>query len=401
MNAVRRALCAGLLLAACSSNSPPYGARAPAFGMPEALPPLQAHEALLVDRVRSLLVAKGAQSPVLDARLTRAAVALDHRRIDNRTREACDVSPSVVEGALDWAGVYERPVCQRCYWSRKNPPPTPDEIVQSFAECLSGPGQIAIGIASIVDDERAFVSVVGSRRGLTLDPAPRVIPRGSEARLTGSADPGALPATVILTRPEVPSIAMPLQTDGAGHFVIPLGVVPSNVLTTVVNAQGELLRVRVTAVQKDPPGAFEILKDEDPSLAARGKALRARFQAMRAQRSLAPFDELAALTAVAQDEANDAQLLNKWVTDPMTDARLSVVTAAVPSLRITKWLGESVDDLVQQIERDGVVMFALTRTVTTKVGIGLASPPDGTGAKRLTLVLVAGVDDPGAWDGSR
>jgi len=305
-----------------------------------------------------------------------------------------------MEGALDWAGVYERPLCQRCFWSRKNPPPTPDEISQGMADCLAGSGQVVVGVASLVDDERTFVSVLGARRLVTLDPAPRVIPRGSQATLSGSADPTALPATVILTRPDQPSEIRGLDTDPSGRFRIALGQVPTSVLVTVVNAQSELIRLRVTAVQQEPKGAFLVGKDEAMDLTSRHKALRGRLTQIRTQRGLPPFEELPALSAAAQDEANDAQLLNKWVTTPMDETRVASVAGVTASVRVSKWIGDSVDDLVQQVERDGVVMFTLTRNVPTSIGVGLASPPDGTGARRLTLVMVAGVADPGAWDGS-
>ena len=111
-----------------------------------------------------------------------------------------------------------------------------------------------------------------------------------------------------------------------------------------------------------------------------------------------PVNDVPVLDSAAQEEANGAGASSSWPAQPMADARAAQVSEAGGSTRIFKRVGTGADDLAAQLEEDPRVLWALTRPVETRVGLGLANLDGSRIHPVVAAVLVVSTDAPGAFD---
>ncbi|MBI5496663.1 MAG: hypothetical protein HY904_16705 [Deltaproteobacteria bacterium] len=387
-----------LWLAGCASSTPPYGPRAPLWGGAEPHPRVLPAERAALDQVAALLAPRGMGPPTLDARLTRAASALNHRRALDRTREACEVSPAVVEAALSWAGIYERPSCNRCWWSRKEAATVPPEALQGLADCAAGSGEILVGIATLLDEERTFVTVLAARRQVTLDPTPRAVGTNAALEVHAVVPPGGSRRALVAWpgRPVDLVELTPVATGNLLKLALPALQSGKPGHVTILDIHGaEAARFHVDPPGLVMPGAFgpELHVSAQPAPMALTN-LRASVQQLRISRGGSTPQVSGVLEAVAQEEANQASAGRGWMSAPVSEPRARQAAEAAASVRVFKLWGPTAEDLGAQLDRNPVALWALTRAVPTLVGVGMAATGKDPAHPMLAAVVVVGTTEP-------
>jgi hypothetical protein len=383
------------------TRGPPYPAQAPSYGQSAPSPRMQVHESRAWDDFNARLQSQGQQPALLDARLGAAAAALNDLRVQSLARDACDVGPGATEAALEWAGVYERPVCQRCFWTRKSKVRIPDDVLQGLAECVrSQPAGTALwGAHTRTESRRTFVSLLAVRRVASLDPVAR-FGRGAPVELTGVLPAGTF---TLLTAPtQLPAVAATLVPDGRGVFrhSVPPPAAGKNVRVTLVDPTGaEVARLVLEGGTPRAHGAFEgMLPPGDETLPTLHQALRQSVTAVRTQAGLLPSRWSTVLDAAAQEEANQARPVAAWHTQPPAPATQTAAQSVGPAYRVFKVYGLGSADLARQLWGNPLVVHALTRPVDTSVGVGLALLPRDGAAPMAVAVVVVTAEHPGALD---
>jgi hypothetical protein len=362
-----------------------------------------ANEQDALDALTPLFAQKGMPAPVMDARLGRVAQALNTRRAQDQSREACEVSDAVVEQALTWAGVYERPACNRCFWTRKKTAAVvPQEILLSMADCLAGPGEPLLGVATYTTEERTFVTVTGARRQVVVDPVSRLPPLNTPFMVTGLAprEGGALLALLALPGAPVTATRVPLNGQGGFELQVPPMHGGGVVHISAINAlDAEVARLHLDGRAPVVATAFPIPRENNvPPPWQSLNRLRSLVLRARTSRGLAAPMPAATLDSAAQDEANAASANASWPSQPLAEKRVTQVSEVGPSWRAFKFMGTGADDLAMQVESNPVILWALTRPVDTRVGLGFANLSTDRAHPMAAAVLVITAGTPGALD---
>jgi hypothetical protein len=358
-----------------------------------------------VVRLATLLEGRGLRSPVVDERLSRAARALNTWRASGVGHDSCDIPASVLEGALAWTGVQERPVCHRCFWSRRSPPAVPAEVVQGWGDCLAGSGTVLVGVATLEHDDRVFVSLVGARRDVVLAPVPRHVKPGELLQVRGNA-PGWATLWAILAPATGPVVEHGLQLGPDGAFSaalpVPASRGPLGVAWVGVAPDGtarEVARARLEVgpwPTRDPGSAWPGEEPSDEDGRHQAAQLLGLVHATRKARGLPPADLSPALAAAAQDEANQADHLERWLREPVLVTSMAAAAAEGASLHVSKIVALDALDAWAQWATDPWTAWRLARPGTVRVGVGVKVV--GTGpARRVAAVMAVAAQREGAF----
>ncbi len=388
------------VLACASSSTPVYGPRSTGFGYAEPLPRLASHEQDAITALGPMLARKGLPNANVDGRLMRAAQALNWQRSNDRTREACDSGDGAVEQALSWAGVFERPVCSRCLWTRKKTPEVPEEILASLADCMAGPGEPLLGVATLADGDRTFVTVLGTRRQVLVDPVARNVPRDTPWVVTGIGPKDGRALLAVVALPNTPVVVVPLALGETGGFELqaPAAHGPGAVRVSLLLADEEVARLHMDGGGPATVTAFPQGREapQDPMVAL--AALRRSLDQLRQRSGNQPLKPSGSLDAVAQEEVNHAPGNAGWTRNVTAEARTRQLGEAVGSWRIFRRTGPTATDVTRQVEMDPLLLWSLTRPTDTFVGVGWATLSKDVAHPMGAAVIILGVGQPNGLD---
>ncbi|MEW5851172.1 MAG: hypothetical protein AB2A00_20460 [Myxococcota bacterium] len=385
------AVLVAVLAVACASSRavPSAGPPAPGYGYAEASPPLAPLESSALDGLGRILGARGAPAPVLDARVSRAASALNVYRAGNPATAACDVPTSIQETTLEWAGVYERPLCQRCLWTTRAQPNIPVEVLQGLADCMAGAEPSLFGLSAQRIGSRTFVSLLGTQRRVLLNPMPRAAPMGQPIVVGGSARLGT-PLSVLVDVGSGPTQAFPVQpaADGTFQVTVPPVEKPALVVLSVVQDGQEVVRARLEA--GIPARSFPLSADEEGPLDANEqlRALQKALVEIRTERGLEALPTVPQMDAVAQAMANQSQQSAHWLQDPPPPDELSAANPSAAAHWGLKLQGTSAKDLAAQLRASPLMLWRLTRPGALQLGVGLAVPRAARNERRVAAVVL-------------
>ena len=387
-------------LGCASSNTPVYGPRSAGFGYAEPLPRLSPRESDAMTALGPLLTRQGMPTAALDGRLMRAAQALNWLRSNDRSREACEVGDGAMEQALGWAGVHERPVCNRCLWSRKKNPEIPPEVLASLADCMVGPGEPLLGVATLADDDRTFVTLLGTRRQLVVDPVARTVPRDAPWVVGGLGPRDGRVLTALVALPGTPVVALnlPLAESGAFELQAPAAHGPGAVRVSLLLAGIEAARLHMDGGGPATVTAFPQGKETVLDPLASLHALRATLDRARRDSGNQALKPSGALDAAAQEEVNLAAAGAGWMGAPLTEGRIRQLDDSARSWRAFRFMGPTPADVARQVQMDPQVLWALTRPLDTLVGVGWANLSKDVAHPMGAAVIILGTAQPNGLD---
>lgn len=385
-----------------ASGVPPS---ASAYGQSAPAPRLLKHESQILDDLNARLQGRSVPRALLDARLGNAAAALNALRSGLVARDACDVGPGAVDAALQWAGVYERPVCQRCFWTRKSNVRVPEDVLQGLAECLAthaSAGQPLLGMHTGTQDGRAFVSMVAVRRSLVLDPVSRVAPPGQPVALSGVLPAEGGPFRLLAGASNRPVEVIRLEADARNVFRAQLAPPPQQgeLVWGVVNGAGqELLRATLRgSTRAEEPVFARVQEGVGDGPEAQLAALRAAVVQLRQQAGLSPVRWSAALDGAAQQEANQARPVSAWAERPPESSTVEAAASVGAAVRVFKLYGAGHGEIASVLRHSPAHLYALTRPLDVAVGLGVAGVPRDGGKAGVAAVLILATDTLGALD---